>query len=379
MSRDVTWPAETSVSPLTNWREADRLAALFRYGILDTPPEPDFENITRVASLVCKAPIAVVNLIADNRQWFKSEIGLGVRETPLDISICAKAILQPGMLVVPDTTKDSRFDCNPLVIGEPYLRFYAGARLDTPEGLPLGTVCVLDYQPRPNGVSDEQREILLALARQAMAHIELRRAVASRELLAQELSHRIKNVFAVVSGLAIASARGDSAAQNFSKAFQARIQTLAKAHEYVLPHKSDVESSNEHTVRGLLQTLLAPYREEGRPRIVIEGDDAHLGATAATALALIIHEQATNAVKYGALSNETGHLRILCKRTNDAFELRWDERGGPPISVAPNRRGFGMEMVARSASSQLGGSTEHEWNEAGLTTRLSVPLINLAR
>jgi GAF domain-containing protein len=164
------------------WNEADRLAALHRYGILDTPPETAFDEITRVAALVCKTPIAVVNLIEDTRQFFKAEIGLGVRETPVDISICAHAILQEELFVVPDLTKDRRFDCNPLVTGDPNLRFYAGALLRTPEGLPIGTVCVLDYQPRPEGVTPEQAEVLRALARAVMAQLELRR---SNEALAQ--------------------------------------------------------------------------------------------------------------------------------------------------------------------------------------------------
>jgi PAS domain S-box-containing protein len=166
------------------WSEQDRLAALRFYGILDTPPEPAFDEITRVAALVCKAPIAVVNLIEDTRQFFKSEIGLGVRETPVDVSICAHPILQRDLFVVPDTTKDPRFACNPLVTGEPHLRFYAGALLETPEGLPLGTVCALDYTPRPEGLTPEQAEVLRALARAAMAQIELRqsnRALAGSE------------------------------------------------------------------------------------------------------------------------------------------------------------------------------------------------------
>jgi GAF domain-containing protein len=118
-------------------------------------------------------------LIEDHRQWFKAEIGLGVRETPLDSSICAHAILQPGLFVVPDTSKDPRFDRNPLVTGEPYLRFYAGALLQTPEGLPLGTVCVLDDKPRD--LTDEQAFTLQALARQVMAHLELRASAKEAE------------------------------------------------------------------------------------------------------------------------------------------------------------------------------------------------------
>jgi two-component sensor histidine kinase/PAS domain-containing protein len=152
---------------------------LRRYDILDTSPEVEFEDVVRIAAHVCEAPIAVVNLIEDHRQWFKAEIGLGVRETPLDVSICAHAILQPGLFVVPDTTKDPRFNCNPLVTGDPHLRFYAGALLETREGLPLGTICVLDYKPRE--LTEEQAFTLQALARQVMAHLELRRSAREAE------------------------------------------------------------------------------------------------------------------------------------------------------------------------------------------------------
>ena len=170
------------------WSEADRLAALRRYGVLDTPPEPAFDEITRIAALVCQAPIAVVNLIEETRQFFKAEIGLGVRETPVDISICAHAILQHDVFVVPDTTKDARFASNPLVTGEPHLRFYAGALLRTPEGLPIGTVCVLDHKPRPDGITPEQAETLRALARQVMTQLELRDRDARLREQAQALA-----------------------------------------------------------------------------------------------------------------------------------------------------------------------------------------------
>lgn len=359
------------------WNERDRLAALLRYGILDTPPEPDFDNITRVASLVCKAPISVINLIADTRQWFKSEIGLGVRETPLDVSICAKAILQPDTLVVPDLTADSRFDCNPLVAGEPHLRFYAGARIDTPEGLPLGTVCVLDYEPRPQGIPEEQREVLRALARQTMAHLELKRAVEERELLARELSHRIKNIFAIVSGLAASSARRDPAARSFAATFGERINALARANDYVLPRSSRSGSEHENTVLGLIRTLLLPY-QEGNQRIIVDGDDAPL-ATAASTLALIIHELATNAVKYGALSNEQGSLHIRGAIEGPAYVLSWLERGGPAVPAPPRESGFGTLMVDRSVRSQFGGTLTREWTSGGLETRISIPLESLGR
>ncbi|MGH7093313.1 MAG: ATP-binding protein [Stellaceae bacterium] len=162
--------------PPTPSNQAARLEALRRYGILDTPPEPEFDEITELIARVCETPIAVINFIDDGRQWFKSAIGLGIRETPLDVSICAHAILQPGLFVVHDTLNDDRFSSNPLVTGDPWLRFYAGALLETSEHHPLGTLCVLDYKPR--ALSEVQLAVLQTLARQVMTQLELRRANA---------------------------------------------------------------------------------------------------------------------------------------------------------------------------------------------------------
>lgn len=158
--------------------ECVRLAALHRYEILDTPEEPEFNDFTRLAAHICQTPIAVISLVDHHRQWFKSAMGLGVRETPLDVSICKHAILQKELFVIPDTTLDERFRCNPLVAGDPHLRFYAGALLESSDSLPLGTLCVLDYQPRQ--LTDLQKEALAMLARQVMNTLELR---LSRRLL----------------------------------------------------------------------------------------------------------------------------------------------------------------------------------------------------
>ncbi|QIJ73973.1 PAS domain S-box protein [Methylobacterium sp. NI91] len=169
----------------TSEREAARLRALDRYRLLDTPREQDFDEIAEAAAELCEAPIAVVNLVGDGRQFFKAEVGLGVRETPLETSFCRQAILHNDFLYVPDATHDPRFAGNPLVSGEPGLRFYAGALLKTAEGQPIGTVCVLDTRPRE--LSERQRRGLMRLARQAMAQMELRRAF--REQAEQRLLH----------------------------------------------------------------------------------------------------------------------------------------------------------------------------------------------
>ncbi|MCP1318293.1 sensor domain-containing diguanylate cyclase [Halomonas sp. 707B3] len=165
--------------------EERRLQALADYQILDTQKDDAFDEIVEAVSLICDTPIAVVNFIDRDRQWFKSEKGLGVQETPRDISICAHALLQPGVFVVPDTTKDTRFADNPLVTGKPHLRFYAGALLKSRDGYPLGTLCALDYEPRE--LTKRQRFALQALANQVMAHMELMRSHRIQEALISEL------------------------------------------------------------------------------------------------------------------------------------------------------------------------------------------------
>jgi PAS domain S-box-containing protein len=168
--------AHYNESRFPTWTEADRLAALRSLEILDTDPETAFDDLATLAARMCDAPIAIIVFIDEGRQWFKSTIGLGVRETPLDNLICTHAIVQPGLFVVPDTTTDPHFSSNPLATGEPSLRFYAGARLETDAGLPLGALCVLDSKPRPEGITKEQGETLLALARAVMSQLKLRQA-----------------------------------------------------------------------------------------------------------------------------------------------------------------------------------------------------------
>ncbi|MBB6133513.1 signal transduction histidine kinase/CheY-like chemotaxis protein [Massilia aurea] len=170
-----------------NFDEDARLAVLDSFGILDTPPERSFDDVVRLVSQLLDAPIAAVNLIARGRQWFKSEIGLGTREMPLDNSICRHALLQQEQMIVTDTQNDPRFSCNPLVTAEGGLRFYAGAVLRTRDGVPLGTLCVLDKKPRPEGLTEQQQFMLTTMAHQVMSQIELRQALAEQEALNEAL------------------------------------------------------------------------------------------------------------------------------------------------------------------------------------------------
>lgn len=170
-------------------REDCRLAALARYRVIDTARESGIDELAQLASEICGTPIAIVNLIETGRQWFKAAVGLGVNSTPLETSFCGTALLEDDFLLVPDATQDTRFAHNPLVTGDPRLRFYAGALLKSPDGLPIGTLCVLDYQPR--SLTEAQQRALRILARQVIAQFELRLAILEREEANAELERRV--------------------------------------------------------------------------------------------------------------------------------------------------------------------------------------------
>ena len=143
--------------------EASRLAALRHYGLLDTSAEQSFDDFAQLASLICDTPIALVTLVDADRQWFKAKVGLEVSETPREQAFCTYAILGRQVMVVEDATADVRFAGNPLVLSDPNIRFYAGAPLIDREGFGLGTLCVIDRQPRQ--LTEERRRALEALAR----------------------------------------------------------------------------------------------------------------------------------------------------------------------------------------------------------------------
>lgn len=505
----------------TPWTEAERLASLRSYDILDTGREAAFDDLTALAARLCDAPIALISLVDADRQWFKSEIGLGASETPLDTSFCRHALLETDEMVVPDATRDERFACNPLVTGDTGLKFYAGVQLKTDIGVPLGTLCILDTRPRPEGLTGLQIEALRVLARQVVQLMELRRSLKAgrkgaadlrassdalaeseakfrvladsmpqmvwstlpdgfhdyynarwyeftgvpdgstdgeawngmfhpedqprawerwrhslatgdpyeieyrlrrhdgvyrwtlgrampvrdadgrivrwfgtcteiddlkrmeqaKELVSQELSHRIKNIFAVISALVALSARQYPEARTFASALRTRISALARAHEFVRPH-SDVSQPlmGSMTLHAFLKALFEAYvGPDGAPRVSVSGDDALFDDQAATSVALLFHELATNASKYGALSTADGQVVLTTRGDDDGFTLIWEETGGPEVRKPPERSGFGSSLATLSVEGQLGGKLTRDWRPEGLRVVAVLPETALSR
>ena len=628
----------------SRWDEADRLAALKRYGVLDTTPEAAFDDLANLAARLCEAPMAAVSLVDAERQWFKAEVGLGVSDTPRPTSFCAHAMVSDRPTVVTDACLDARFADNPLVTGAPNIRFYAGYPLKTPEGVPLGALCVLDRRARPEGLTELQALAMQTLADQVMTQLELRRALLDRdrsektarlaieasayvgawdwdiatdrvvaderfarmygvdpvaaregapiavfrasvhpddlvrrdadiqraldgeglfvseyrlvvdgrvrwmlargrveydrsgaavrlpgvavditerkqtetdlaetaralsasearfriladampqmvwstrpdgfhdyynarwyeftgvpvgstdgqgwsdifhpddqqrawttwrhsletgdpyeieyrlkhhsgayrwtlgravaihdeegritrwfgtctdidelkrleqgrELVSQELSHRIKNIFAVVSALVALSARQYPEAKAFSASLRTRIAALARAHEFVRPHTETSQPTvGATTLHTFLADLFKAYADDvGLARVIISGDDAVFDDQAATSVALLFHELATNAAKYGALSQKEGSVLLHTAQDGDRFVLTWSERDGPRIDGPPSRSGFGSSLATLSVEGQLGGKLEREWNAAGLKVIVDLPATALSR
>ena len=182
-------------APLPN-DEAKRLATLRSCRVLDTPPELEFDDLARMAALTCDVPVALVSLVDADRQWFKAKVGLEATETPRDDAFCAHAILGADLFVVPDALADARFADNPLVVGSPHIRFYAGAPIVAADGSCLGTVCAIDTRPRD--LTERQRCALQALSRQVAALLALRQSLNQCGVLSKELGATTRRLEVVV-------------------------------------------------------------------------------------------------------------------------------------------------------------------------------------
>ncbi|MBX7527991.1 PAS domain-containing protein [Qipengyuania vesicularis] len=485
--------------------EDERLTVLATYGGQDLVGDEELQQIAQFAAKLCDTPMATVTLVEKEHQRFLARFGMEEETTPRPTSFCAHAMLGTEPMVICDAQEDPLFADNPLVTGEPHIRFYAGHPLISAEGAPLGALCVIDTEPRSEGLTDLQREGLAVLAQSVMRRLgqrrlgrhvnqtlenqerELRRMIdsvpgiawraddqgnftyvnarwreltgieppattedwkraihpedweatlarflsaveteglfedewrlkladgsycwvqsravpvitegqptswfgtvidvdkahrisESRDLLARELSHRIKNIFAVVSGLIAIRSRGKDEVQDFARDLSETVRALGTAHDYVRP----LGGRQGETLSGLLADLLAPYDSPTGERFTISGPGVKIGQRAATPLALIFHELATNSAKYGALSCAEGKVVVTVEDSCEADEtvcVIWDEVAIPCGFTPPDENeGFGSRLLRMAIESQLGGSFERSYSEDGLEVRIVFPRRNI--
>ncbi len=352
--------------------QSDRIQTLHRYDILDTPREQDFDEIVQLASRICEAPISVINIIDEDRQWFKAELGLGIRETPLETSICSHVILQDDFVEIPDTLADPRMADNPLCLDNPGLRFYAGARLLASNGLPLGTLCVLDNHPR--ALNDLQRETLRVLSRQVMKQLELRLALRNEADLRAEMDHRVKNSLQSTASIVRMYARNitDPAATEAFGAIQNRIEAIAAVHEHL-------QGTNDGSVDMAdyfphLATLLQRSAPDTLT-IIGASDPIDLPGSYATNIGMIVSEFAANAIKHGYPTVPKGRIEITLRKTADQMlrlEARDDGVGSRLNIDLSETTGVGTRLVA-AAASKLGGQLDHGLTSDGARMVLDFP------
>lgn len=208
---------------------------------------------------------------------------------------------------------------------------------------------------------------------------EQRLMMEERDMIAHELSHRIKNIFSVIAGLIGLSARTRPEMREAADDLRDRILSLGRAHDFVRPHSSDsTEPDGQGTLWGVLEQIFAPYDGPDGPRVRLSGDNLPVDDRSATPLALLFHELATNAAKYGALSTAQGQVRLHVTSEDDGICLAWSEEGGPAVS-APVGEGFGSRLMALSAERQLGGRISREWHPEGLRISLWIPVRSMSR
>ena len=203
---------------------------------------------------------------------------------------------------------------------------------------------------------------------------EQKLAQQQREIVSNELSHRIKNIFSVIAGLIGFTSRQDPAFHSTAEDLRARVMALGRAHDFVRPH-SDASRPVKHqtSLHGMLEGLFEPYQSASGDRIVVRGEDPPIDDQSATPFSLVFHELATNAVKYGALTATDGHVTLTIDRKGEQVIFDWVESGGPPLAGPPAETGFGTRLIELSAVRQLGGTLDRDWSADGLRVRLAVP------
>jgi PAS domain S-box-containing protein len=272
-----------------------------------------------------------------------------------------------------------RHDEEPLILG----RIRRGERIDHYETIrQRKDGSLIDISLTVSPIRDALGRIVGA-SKIARDVTERKRAQEQQKLLLREMDHRVRNLFAICSALVMLSARSASTPGELAAKVRERLAALANAHVLLLSRASDESggAASSMTLQALIRTIVSPYDdppESGTSRLTIAGPDLTLSGAELTGLALLLHEFATNAAKYGALSTATGTLAIACSIKDDVVALEWTERGGPRVEYNGESEGFGSLLVRTTVKRQLGGDIARAWAPEGLTIRLSIPRDRIA-
>lgn len=339
--------------------EERRLAVLRRYDILDTPPDGSFDQITAMAATLFSTPVAIISLVDTDRIWFKSHHGLEIDQIGRDPGLCSSAILQDAAYVVKDATTDPRSLANPLVAGEFGLRFYAAAPLRTSDGFRLGTLCVIDQEPRE--VTADQMGVLEGLASLVIDQMELRlsarRAIADlsvalqhSQMMAREIDHRVMNSLQLVSSVLEMQGRAATDPDTTLQLEIAakRVNTVARVHR----HFYSEPLAEQSCALEYLSRLGADLSDVlGTAKLSVSGEPARIASDRIMPLGLTVNELVTNAVKHGA----TQVLIDVAPNGDGATISVSDDGPGLPADFDPAKAtGLGMRVI-RGLVSQHGG------------------------
>lgn len=348
--------------------EAQRMAAVSRYDILDTPPDGSFDRITAIAARRFNVPISIISIVDHDRIWFKSHHGVPVDQIGRDPGLCASAILSPAPHILTDAKADPRSLANPLVAGDFGLRFYAGVPLRTSDGYNLGTLCVIDQEARP--ISQDEIDDLKDLASVVMDQLELRlsarRAVSKAEIMGHEIEHRVKNSLQFISAMLNMQGRQPDVPAAASEQLQLaanRVAAVARVHQNVY---SDAAAISCIAFLRRLCTDLSGI--VGKP-LSVTGDEGEVDTIHLQPIGLVVNELVTNAAKHGADEievvyriNDGVHRLVVCD----------DGRGLPP-DFDPEQSGSGLGMkVVQVLADQLRGRMTAGPNPSGRGTCFEV-------
>ncbi|NJX16072.1 GAF domain-containing sensor histidine kinase [Tamlana crocina] len=369
------------ITPTEPENEKERLEYLKSFSILDTLPEDDYDNITKIATEICDMPVALISLIDDKRQWFKSHHGLDATETPKEYAFCAHAINDPhNVFIIQDARKDERFIGNPLVDGEPAVIFYAGVPLTLENGLPLGTLCVIDH--KPNLLSQSQIQSLSALSNQVMKLLELRKNKFLLESTLQELeeknhelerfayvaAHDLKSPLLSITGLANLlveeyKVKIDGQGIQMLEMIIHSSESLASLIDGLLAYsKSDSVLNQEASIIKLDEMnteILELFNFDHDVKMTVNSTLPSIKANK-TAIYQILINLVANAIKYN--DKEVAEIEISVSETNKKYKFRVKDNGP---GIAPENQHKIFNIFEKLNSQDRFG---REGNGIGLAT-----------